>query len=226
MKRKMILSAVLSIALPLTGWSSSEAPPPEVSLDGMEQIEKTRHKEVYRAPDVDLSVYEAIQLEPASVAFRKNWQRDQNRNNAFRIREQDMIRIREETADLFGQVFHKELEDEGGFVLTENASENVLQIVPYIVDLDVYAPDSRYQAGIQRSYVESAGRMTLKLHLHDSVTGDLLAVFSERREAPRRGYMQWANSVSNTREFRLMLQSWASELREGLQEAQFATAAN
>ena len=96
----------------------------------------------------------------------------------------------------------------------------------HIVDLDVYAPDSRYQPGIQQSYVESAGRMTLKLHLYDSVTGDLLAVFSERREAPRRGYMQWANSVSNTREFRLMMQSWARELRQGLQEAQFATVAN
>jgi hypothetical protein len=36
--------------------------------------------------------------------------------------------------------------------------------------------------------------------------------------------MQWANSVSNTREFRLMMESWARELREGLQDAQFATA--
>lgn len=223
MKRTMILSAVLSLALPTAAWSDGDAQPPEVSLDGLEQIEKTRRKEVYRAPGVDWSVYEAIQLETATVAFRKNWLRDQNRTNPFRIREQDVNRIREETSKLFGEVFSKELTDKGGYTLVDQADENVLQIVPYIVDLDVYAPDPRYQAGIQRSYVESAGRMTLKLHLYDSVTGDLLAVFSERRDAPYRGYMQWANSVSNTREFRLIMESWARELREGLQEAQFAT---
>jgi hypothetical protein len=224
MKRTIKLAAILSIALPLTGWPSPDIQPPEVSLDGLEQIEKTHRKEVYRAPGVDWSTYEAIQLETATVAFRKNWLRDQNRSNPFRIREQDVNRIRDETSRLFGEVFSKELADKGGYTLVDEAEENVLQIVPYIVDLDVYAPDPRGQAGIQRSYVDSAGRMTLKLHLYDSVTGDLLAVFSERREAPYHGYMQWANSVSNTREFRLMMESWARELREGLQDAQFATA--
>jgi hypothetical protein len=224
MKRTTTLAAILSIALPLTAWPTSDAQPPEVSLDGLEQIEKTRRKEVYREPGVDWSVYEAIQLETATVAFRKNWLRDQNRGNASRMREQDAERIREETSRLFGEVFSKELTEEGGYTLVAKPDDNVLQIVPYIVDLDVYAPDPRYQPGIQRNFVDSAGRMTLKLHVYDSVTGDLLAVFSERREAPYRGYMQWANSVSNTRQFRLMMQSWARELREGLQEAQFAAA--
>jgi hypothetical protein len=223
MKRTTTLAALLSIALPLTALPSSDVQPPEVSLDGLEQIEKTRRKEVYRAPGVDWSVYEAIQLETATVAFRKNWLRDQNRNNPSRIREQDVERIREETSRLFDEVFRRELAERGGYTLAESADDNVLQIVPHIVDLDVYAPDPRYQAGIQRSYVESAGRMTLNLHLYDSVTGDLLAVFRERREAPYRGYLQWANSVSNTREFRLIMESWARELREGLREAQFAT---
>ena len=224
MKRTTILAAILSVALPLTAWPTSDAPPPEVSLDGLEQIEKTRRREVYREPGVDWSVYEAIQLETATVAFRKNWLRDQNRANPFRMREQDADRIREDTSRLFGEVFSRELAEKGGYTLVEEADENVLQIVPYIVDLDVNAPDPRYQPGMQRNFVHSAGRMTLKLQLYDSVTGDLLAVFSERRDAPYHDYLQWANSVSNTREFRLIMESWARELREGLQEAQFATA--
>ena len=61
--------------------------------------------------------------------------------------------------------------------------------------------------------------MTLKLHLYDSVTGDLLAVASEHKEAPRRGYLQWANTVTNTAEFRMMLEGWARDLREGLENA-------
>lgn len=227
MNRTMTLATLLSIALPLGASPDSGAPAPEVSLDGLEQIEKTHRKEVYRAPGVDWALYDAILLDEVTVAFRKDWLRDQNRYqpNPIRVRKEDMDRISEGMTELFGEVFSRELTDKGGFTLTGEAGDAVLQITPYIVDLDVYAPDPRWATGIQRSYVERAGRMTLKLHVYDSVTGDLLAVFSERREAPYRGYMQWANSVSNTKEFRIMLQAWARELRKGLQEAQFASAA-
>jgi hypothetical protein len=61
--------------------------------------------------------------------------------------------------------------------------------------------------------------MTLRLDLYDSVTGDLIATAHENREAPRRGYLQWANSVSNTKEARLMFENWARRLRERLDEA-------
>ena len=70
-----------------------------------------------------------------------------------------------------------------------------------------------------RSYTESAGRMTLKLEIRDSVTGDLIATVSDRQEAPRRGYMQWTTSVTNTAEARRMLQRWAKDLRERLDKA-------
>jgi hypothetical protein len=61
--------------------------------------------------------------------------------------------------------------------------------------------------------------MTLKLELYDSVTGDLLATASDRREAPDRGYMQWTTSVSNRADARQMLQGWAKDLRKRLDEA-------
>jgi hypothetical protein len=208
------------VATPIAAHAEAEALPPEVSLDGLEQVEKTRHKEIYRAPDVDWSSYDTIIIDEATVAFRKNWQRDQNRNQPSKIRAKDMDRIRTTMAEVFDDVFTKELAEKGGYAISEQVGESTLRITPYIVDLDVYAPDPRYATGIQQSYVETAGRMTLKLHLHDSETGDLIGVFSDHREAPRRGYMQWANSVSNTKEFRLMLKGWARELREGLQAAQ------
>ena len=61
--------------------------------------------------------------------------------------------------------------------------------------------------------------MTLKLEIYDSVTGDLIAKASDRREAPRRSYLQWTNSVSNNAEARRMLQRWAVDLRERLDKA-------
>lgn len=219
MKRIVALVSVLVFAAPAVSWSQAEDLPPEVSLDGLEQVEKTRHRELYIAPDVDWGVYEKITIDEASVAFRKNWQRDQNRRQGNRIRAEDMDRIRMGMSELFDEVFITELVENGGYEISDTPGEDVLRISPHIVDLDVYAPDPRYSAGIQQSYAESLGRMTLKLHFYDSHTGDLIAVFSEHREAPRRGYMQWANTVSNTKEFRIMLRSWAQELREGLDEA-------
>lgn len=216
----LMILALAFAAAPLAAKAQSPAEPPEVSLDGLEQVEKTRHKEIYRAPGVDWSSYDAIIIDEATVAFRKDWQRDQNRRQPNKIRTKDMDRIRTSLADVFDDVFSKELSENGGYAITDQAGESVMRLTPYIVDLDVYAPDARYSPSIQRSYTETAGRMTLKLHMYDSETGDLIAVFSDHREAPRHGYFQWANSVSNTKEFRLMLQRWARELREGLQAAQ------
>ncbi len=224
MKLPAFLLGALLFAAPATAPAAAEDTPPEVSLDGLELVEKTRRREVYRAPDVDWSVYEAILIDEATVSFRRNWQRDQNRGQPNRVRAADMERISEGMTQLFDDVFTRELTENGDFTLASEPEDNVLQIRPFIEDLDVYAPDPRSQPGIQRNYVESVGRMTLKLHLYDSVTGDLLAVFSDHREAPRRGYMQWANTVTNTKEFRLMLQAWARDLREGLEQAQSGAA--
>ena len=70
-----------------------------------------------------------------------------------------------------------------------------------------------------RQYTDSAGEMTLKLELYDSVTGDLLATASDRKISPYRGYAQWTTSVSNRADSRRMLQQWAESLRKRLDEA-------
>ena len=68
--------------------------------------------------------------------------------------------------------------------------------------------------------------MTLKLEIYDSVTGDLIATASDRRESPRRGYLQWTTSVTNNAEARRMLQRWAVSLVERLDEARTTTRMN
>ena len=196
----------------------AESEPPAVSLDGMELVEKDRRGEIYADPGIDWSVYTEIQLDPATVAFRRNWQRDQNRYQSFKVREADMQRIKDGLSSLFDEVFKEELTTNGGYQLAAETGDHVMRIEPHIVDLDVYAPDTR-NATMSRQYTESAGRMTLKVHIYDSVTGDLLVTASDRREAPRRGYMQWTTSVSNTAEARRMLQRWAEGLRKRLDEA-------
>lgn len=191
---------------------------PEISMEGLELVEKDRRGEIYADPGIDWSVYSRIQLDEATIAFRKNWQRDQNRTQPFRIRTEDMERIKRELSDLFGEVFADELTT-GGYAITEEVAEDVMRITPRIVDLDVYAPDTRHTSTRTMSYTKQAGRMTLQLEIFDAVTGDLIAKASDRQEAPRRSYMQWTTSVTNRAEAQRMIERWAKDFRERLDQA-------
>jgi hypothetical protein len=206
-----------------SGGDTSAAGPADATLsaDGLQLVDKTRTGEIYADPAIDWSGYDSIVLDPATVAFRKNWERDQNRNLGTRIRPEDMEQIKSGLAGLFDEVFTTELSSNGGYEMTSTPGENVLRITPHIVDLDVYAPDAG-TVGRTYQYSESAGRMTLKLEIHDSVTGDLIAMASDRQEDPRLGWMQWRTRASNRADAERMLKRWAIRLRERLDEAREA----
>lgn len=194
---------------------------PAYNEDGMKLIKDTRMSTIYADPDADLSAYKKIMLEDASVAFKKNWQRDKNRDSAyssaFTIKDSDVQRIKEDVATLFKEVFTKEL-IAGGYQLVETPGEDVLIVKPAIVDLDVVAPDVRSSfAG--RSYSESAGEMTLDLELFDSQTNDLIVKAKDRKRDFQTGYMEWRTSVSNRAAAMRMMKSWAKALRESLDDA-------
>ncbi len=218
MNKTLILSALVATMTLSTASLIAKEESPQISLDGLELVEKDSRGEIYADPMVDWSVYTRILLDPASVSFRRNWQRDQNRMQPFKIKTADMEKIKSDLSELFNEVFTSELTEKGGYELAVASDENVMRITPQIVDLDVYAPDTM-TPGIQKSYTREAGRMTLKLEIYDSVTGDLLAAASDRREAPDRGYMQWTTSASNRADARRMLQHWAKDLRVRLDEA-------
>ena len=219
MRSKLVCTAMVFVLGVVSTPLTAQEAEPASSAQNLELVEKSRRSEVYADPGVDWSVYTQIRLDPATVAFRKNWQRDQNRGQPFKVKAEDMERIKSELSALFDEVFTEELTTNGGYEMAGNNGEQVLRIAPHIIDLDVYAPDTRNNPGITRSYTETMGRMTLKLEMFDSVTGDLIATATDHREAPRRGYMQWTTSVSNRAEAKRMLQRWAVDLREGLDQA-------
>ena len=48
----------------------ADDPAPDVSMEGLELVEKDRRGEIYADPDADWNVYSRIQLHAATVAFR------------------------------------------------------------------------------------------------------------------------------------------------------------
>jgi len=218
-KVTLIISAILVATLTISPvWAKKSLP--EVNDEGMELVKDTRYTTIYADPGADLGVYSQIWLQDASVAFKKNWQRDQNRHTrsaSHRVKDSDMERIEQDVATLFREVFTDELVN-NGYQLAEQAGEDVLIVRPAIVDLDVTAPDLRTAARVS-SYSESAGEMTLNLELYDSVTNDKIATAKDRKRDYQRGYVEWRTSVSNRATARRMMSSWARAFREQLDDA-------
>jgi len=194
---------------------------PAVNDEGMELVKDTDLATVYADPGADLSVYNRVMLLDATVAFKKNWKRDQNRGNSLRVKDRDMVKIQEEVAAVFREVFTKELVD-GGYSMADEAGEDVLLVKPAIVDLDVQAPDIQ-RSSVTRSFSESAGEMTLNLELFDSITNDKIAKATDRKQDRWRGRLEWRTSVSNRSDARRMMTGWAKALRSALDEARAST---
>ena len=198
--------------------AASERTPPRTTVDGLHLIEGTKMALVYAKPDVDLSQYNRIFLIEPQVAFTKNWLRTQNSIPNQTVRKEDMERIKKELAELFMEVFRKELQNNGGYVLVDGTAEDVLIVRPAIIDLDVFAPDTPGTTRT-RSAIPSAGTMTLYMELIDSVTGDVMVKAMDNKFDRTRTRIQVQNRVRNEAAAREMLGNWANVLRLALDEA-------
>lgn len=210
MNRKSMLNAVAVGALLL----ARPALPEDVisrTYDGLARIEGTRMAEVYVDPEADFSRYHRVIILEPGVAFVKNWQREHRE-----ARISDMERIKRRLSELFRNVFTDVLE-EGGYPVVAEVAEDVLVIRPAIVDLDVIAPDLN-TAARARTFVTSAGAMTLYLELFDGPSGAILARAIDRRKSRDTGRFHISSSVYNSSEARKVLTYWATLLRDRLDE--------
>jgi hypothetical protein len=214
---KPVLLLSLSIA-----FLSACATVPEQTHDGLTLVPGSKFDQVYKKSGADLSSYQEFGLESCEVAFKKNWQRNQNQNRvdlSNRVTQQDVDRIKDSLSASCDEKFREALLESPAYPLVENFSdgEAVLILRPSIINLDVNAPDVR-STGMSRSYTTSAGEMTLSLELVDGTTGEVLARAVDRRRGTDTGMMQWTSSVSNKADADRTLRRWASVLREGLDE--------
>jgi hypothetical protein len=198
---------------------------PAVDTFGLPRVESARVQALYLDPQADFSRYTRVAIGDVEVAFRKNWMRDQNqsrRSPGSRITDQDAERIRGAIAELFRTIFREELVKGGyevveGPVVTDEA-DNLLILVPAILNLDVTAPD-KMTAGRSRTFTTTAGSMTLYLEFHEAVSDALLGRALDSKTAPDRSYMSISNSVTNRAEASRMLRRWARMLVEALDRA-------
>lgn len=222
MRRLLTYVLFASAALGASVLSSCATTQSTESHDGLVLIPGTRFAQVYMRPDADLSSFTAFGLTPCQVAFRKNWQRDQNQstiNLNSRVTQEDVTRIKDRLGAECDNTFRTALEQAPPYKLVDqfNTGEHVLVLRPTIINLDIAAPDVM-AAGRQRTYTTEAGEMTLVLEGVDGTTGETLVRVVDRRRSMDTGRLQWTNSVTNQAEARRILNRWASQFREGLDE--------
>ena len=183
----------------------------DITFDNLVPVKDPAVSMAFIDPEADFSVFKRVAILEPFVAFRSNWQRDQNRSRSRNIRARDMERIKADVATLFERVFTERLEA-AGYEVVDGAGEDVLLLRPAIIDLDVTAPDTR-TAGRSRTFTASTGAATLYIQLFDSVSGDIIGRAADRQSVRRAGgTVSWSNSVTNTADARRMMGRWADEL--------------
>jgi hypothetical protein len=222
-KTQFILGLIGAVALAFSAIAKEEIP--ETTPEGLVLMKDTKARLVYLRPGATLDVYTKVALLDCYVAFKKNWDRDYNRDASSlsgRVTAEDMEKIKKLLADEFRKVFTEELQEKGGYPIVDVAGEDVLIVRPALLNLDVTAPDID-SASRNRQFVTSAGEMTLFMELFDSATGEIIARIIDPQAADRGGFATMANSVTNKAEADRIIRKWAVALREHLGELDKAT---
>ncbi len=213
-KRRAIVALFIMVFwLPVYAVENSDEAEQETerTFDNLVRVENSSVAEAFIDPDADFSVFNRVAVLEPHVAFRTNWQRDQNRSRAGRVTVRDMERIKSDVATLFARVFTDRLES-AGYEVVEVAADDVLVVRPAIIDLDITAPDTR-TPGRSRSFTTTSGAATLYIQLFDSVSGEILGRAVDRRTARApSGVVQWSTSVSNQADARRIFGRWADKL--------------
>jgi hypothetical protein len=201
---------------------------PETSHDGLKLQKDTKLAAVYLKPGETLKGYDKVSITDVYVAFKKNWQRDYNRDTMSldgRVSDKDVDVIKDRLANEFKVVFTKELQENGGYEVVDYDAKDVMVLRPAIINLVVNAPNTnRISRGA--TFVASAGEMTLYMELFDSNTSDIIARVVDAKAAGDHGIAHMGNKVQNKAEFDRVLRQWADILRKQLDNVNSVAADN
>jgi len=216
----MLATALLTAQLALSpvAWSAEQAPGDvtELSLEGLTEQKRRPFDEYLQTDPLDLDAFTAIHIHPVTTTFRRNWQRDQNRFEAARVRDSDVERIRQEMSELLFETLTDTLR-ETRFAIAAEPGPGVLVATARIVDLDLIAPDVP-SASSRFTYSDSAGKMTLQLHLADGVSGEPVLYLSDRREDPREDILEWRTRPYNKAIAGRLMNRWSNDVAELLEK--------
>ena len=220
----ILACAVLGMTMVSSVWAKDKLP--EVSSDGLHLVKHAKVEVAYAKPGASLDKYSKVKILDCYVQFRKNWERDYNLGEVGldgRVTDKDAAGIKTRLAAEFKKIFTKVL-TKGGHEVVDETGADVLLLRPAIINLDVTAPDVM-TVGMSRTYVASAGQMTLYLEMYDSATSTLIARVIDPQAGDTGGIAMTANRVTNRAEADQVFYHWAKLLNGHLADMKKSTSA-
>ena len=192
-----------------------------MSRDGLQKISVKGLDLAYARPGASLSSYKRVKIDPVEVEFDKSW--DPTRTGSrIKLSSEEREKIKAGVAKIVEEEFAKAVQKGGTYQIASESAPDVLRVKASILNLYVNAPSGAAGAGAGRSrtYVASAGRMTLLAELADETSGQVLARVADRREANGSGRnMELADRSLNDDTARKVASDWAQILRKALDKA-------
>ena len=220
-------NALCALALPLlllpaaparSASSSSKALEEAMSQGGLRKTSVKGIELAYVKPGATLASYKRVKIDPVEVAFHPSWDPKKTGSN-LKVSASERQEILDGVAKLVQEEFAREIQAKSGYQLTDESGDDVLRVKINIVNVYVSAPETGSTAGRSRTYVVSAGEMTLYLELIDSKSGEVIARVVDRREARSTGRMSLISGGYNQDEARSIAAGWARILRKALDNA-------
>ena len=198
----------------------AKKPPQE--WDGLQLVKLKGMDAAYARPGADFSIYHKIIIDPIQVAFAKGWDKEEtfSRN---KLSAEQLEEIKGKISKIAEETFADVLSEKNGPQIVTEPGPDVLRFSSAIVDVWPNAVDTQ-EPGRNYVFTTSAGSATLYAELRDSETGQLIGRVVDARESRNSGDMRWTNSVENTHQARMMVQSWARVLRKRYDALREATA--
>jgi len=213
----VVVLPLLLLAAP--AWSASSKSLDEaMSHDGLQRIKVKGIELAYARPGATLAGYKRVKLDPVEVAFHKSWDPTKTGSN-LKLSAAERESIRTGVAKAVQEEFARVLQDKNGYEVVNEAGPDVLRVKVNVVNLYVSAPEAGTSMGRSRTYVVSAGEMTLFAELIDSESGEVIARVVDRREARNSGIASLSGAGDSAAEARAMAAEWARILSRALDNA-------
>jgi len=185
--------------------------PKEMTADGLERMPSRRAGGVFRLPGAMFTQYHRLILEPVTVSFIEDWEKDHRDVSAKEVR-----RIRDETASIFREEFERELIQRGKYTFANDPGTDVLIVQPTITDLDLAAAETAELD--KKSFSPRSVALHVSADLRDAATGTLVGRVDMFAGGEKYGMneLRPVNRGTNAFETRNHLRNWAQLLNEAL----------
>ena len=188
--------------------------------EGLQPISVRGLDVAYLRPGANLHGYHSLLINPISVSFQKNWERNAGIPVGTRLRPRDTDRVRKDMADVVSAQLKGEFE-KGGWRVVDRPGPGVLEMDVRIVDLYLNAPDLP-TPGITKSYTRTFGELTLAADLRDASSGDVVMRTLDRIVGRDRIQLERTTRVENAHDVGIATTEWARVLRRQFELARVA----